>query len=67
MNYRMMGKFIAQILIIEALFMIPAALISLGYGEYPTMWSFGATIGITAAVSAALYWLCKDAPSAFYA
>ena len=34
MNYKMMGRFISQILIIEALF------ISLGYGEYPTMWSF---------------------------
>ena len=32
MNYKMMGKFIAQILFLEAVFMIPAALISLGFG-----------------------------------
>ena len=67
MNYKMMGKFIAQILIIEALFMLPAALICLGYGEMATMWSFFASMGITGAVSAALYFWCKDAPSAFYA
>ena len=67
MNYKMMGKFIAQILIVEAVFMLPAGLISLGYGEYTAMWSFFAAIGITAAVSGALFLLCKGAPSAFYA
>ena len=67
MNYKMMGKFIAQILLVEAIFMLPAGFISLGYGEYNAMWSFFATIGITAAVSAGLFLLCKGAPSAFYA
>lgn len=67
MNYKMMGKFIAQILIVEAVFMLPAGFISLGYGEYTAMWSFFATIGITAFVSAVLFLLCKGAPSAFYA
>ena len=67
MNYKMMGKFIAQILLVEAIFMLPAGFISLGYGEHNAMWSFFATIGITAAVSAGLFLLCKGAPSAFYA
>ena len=67
MNYKMMGKFIAQILIIEALFMLPAAFICLGYGEISTMWSFLASLAITSLVSAVLYFGCKDAPSAFYA
>lgn len=67
MNYKMMGKFIAQILLVEAIFMLPAGFISLGYGEYNAMWSFFATIGITATVSAGLFLLCKGAPSAFYA
>ena len=67
MNYKMMGKFIAQILIIEALFMIPAGFISLGYGEYNAMWSFLAAMALTALVSGALFLLCKGAPSAFYA
>ena len=67
MNYKMMGKFIAQILIIEAVFMIPAGFISLGYREYTAMWSFWAAVGLTSAVSGILFLLCKGAPSAFYA
>ena len=67
MNYKMMGRFIAQILMVEALFMIPAGIISLCYGEIAAMWSFLASIGITALVSLVLYLLCKGAPSAFYA
>ena len=67
MNYKMMGRFISQILIVEALFMIPAAIISLCYGEYTAMYSFAATLGVTALVSMVLHFLCKGAPSAFYA
>ena len=67
MNYRMMGKFIAQILLVEAVFMLPASLISLGYGEINAMWSFFASMGITAAVSAVCFFFCKGAPNAFYA
>lgn len=67
MNYKMMGRFISQILMLEALFMIPAGIISLCYGEYGAMWSFWATVGITMAISGVLYRICKGAPSAFYA
>ncbi len=67
MNYKMMGRFISQILMVEALFMIPAGVISLCYGEFTTMWSFGAAMAITIVVSGVLHLLCKGAPSAFYA
>ncbi len=67
MNYKMMGRFIAQILTIEGLFMIPALLVSLGYGENNAANSFLITIGIIAALAAVLFLLCKGAPSAFYA
>ena len=67
MNYKMMGKFIAQILILEALFMIPAGIISLCYCEYSAMWSFLISIVATALVSVILFSLCKSAPNAFYA
>jgi trk system potassium uptake protein TrkH len=67
MNYKMMGKFIAQILIIEAIFMIPAMFISLGYGEYSAMWSFLVSLAACAVVSGVLFFSCKGAPSAFYA
>ena len=67
MNYKMMGRFIGQILMVEAVFMIPAAFISLGYGEYNAMWSFWVTIAATLLVSGVLQLICKGAPSAFYA
>ena len=40
MNVKMMGRFIAQIIAIEAAFMIPALAISLGYGEAPAAKAF---------------------------
>ncbi len=67
MNYKMMGRFIGQILMVEAVFMIPAGIISLCYGEYNAMWSFWATIAISLLVSGVLHLVCKGAPSAFYA
>ena len=67
MNYKMMGRFISQILFIEAFFMIPALCISLGCGEGHAVRAFAITIAITAAISMALYLVCKGAPSAFHA
>ena len=67
MNYKMMGRFIAQILVIEGLFMIPAAIISLCCGEYPAVWSFLIALAACCLVSLVLHLLCKGAPSAFYA
>ncbi len=67
MNYKMMGRFIAQILTIEGVFMIPAAVISLCYHEGTAAKSFLITMGIIAVLCAVLFLLCKGAPSAFYA
>ena len=67
MNYKMMGRFLSQILFVEAFFMIPALAISLGYGEYPAARAFGITLALIAAISLLLYLLCKGAPSAFRA
>ena len=67
MNYRMMGRFMGNILMVESVFMLPAAIISLCYGEYDTIWSFLAAAGITFLVALGLHFLCKGAPRAFYA
>ena len=67
MNYKMMGRFISQILFLEAFFMIPALLIGLGYREFTAAQSFGITIALILAVALVLYRICKGAPSAFYA
>ena len=67
MNYKMMGRFIGLILMVEALFMIPAGIIGLCYGEYTAMWSFWAAMAACLAVASILLLVCKGAPSAFYA
>ena len=65
MNYKMMGRFIAQTLSVETLFMIPALLISLFSGETLAVQGFLITMGILVAVCLCLLLLCKGAPTAF--
>ena len=67
MNYRMMGKFISQILAVEAVFMIPALLISLFCKESNATKGFIMALAIIALVVIILYAICKDAPNGFYA
>ena len=67
MNYKMMGRLTAQLLLIEGLFLIPALLISLGYGESATVHGFVATLALIAVLAVPLYFLCRNARSAFYA
>ena len=65
MNYAMMGRFLAQTLSVEAVFMIPALLISLFLGESAAALGFLLTLGIFLLVCGCLYFLCKGAPTAF--
>ncbi len=65
MNMKMMGRFIAQIVAIEAAFMLPALAVSLGYGEWPAVQAFALTVGIMLALAAGLYALCRKAGRLF--
>lgn len=67
MNYKMMGRFLAQILFLEGLFMIPALLISFACGDTGVVRSFLYTMALIAGLCALLFPICKGAPSAFYA
>ena len=67
MNYKMMGRFTAQILSIEGAFMIPALCISLFCGDAMAARGFMATLLIIAGLCTALFLICRGAPSAFYA
>ncbi|MBR6654325.1 MAG: TrkH family potassium uptake protein [Oscillospiraceae bacterium] len=67
MNYKMMGRFIAQILAIEAAFMIPALLISAFGGEKAAAMGFVYSIMIIVAVAALLWLFCRGAKKGFYA
>ena len=65
MNFKMMGRFIAQIIAIEAAFMAPALAISLGYGEWPGVHAFAVTIGIMLMLAAIMFALCRKADRLF--
>lgn len=45
MNYKLMGRFISKILMVEAVFMVPAMLISLWEREYGAVRAFMWTLG----------------------
>ena len=64
MNFKIIGRFIAQILAIELLFMLPALGISLGFGEWRSVQAFLCTIGLLGLIALVLYLVCKKAPNA---
>lgn len=65
MNYKMIGRFLAKILLIEALCMIPAALISLISREWNALQSFLATIALIMAAYGLLRLLCRKSGGNF--
>ena len=67
MNYKMMGRFLAQILFLEGVLMIPALGISLFCGDASAVQGFLISIAVALVISAVLHRICRGAPSAFYA
>ena len=67
MNYKMMGRFLAQILSLEGALMIPALGISLYCGDSPAAKGFLVSIVVAFLIAAVLNRICRGAPSAFYA
>ena len=62
-----MGRFLAQILAIEGVFMLPALSISLCCGDGMAVKGFLITLAILFGIVAVLSLLCRGAPSAFHA
>lgn len=67
MNYKMVGRFLAQILVIEGIFMIPPLLIGLANGETDATKAFFFSILIIAVAAGFLRVTCRHADSGFYA
>ena len=65
MNYKMMGRFIGLIIAIEAVFMIPALLISAFYGEFSAVQGFVITLIIMLASGGLLLLTCRNAKRIF--
>ena len=64
MNFKIMGRFIAQILTIEGCFMIPAALLCLYFGETAALYGFLITMAAITFTATVLFGLCRKAPRA---
>lgn len=67
MNYKVMGRFIGKILLVEVVFMLPALGISLFLGEWESVRGFLVGIGISLLVAGILLLLCRNYKKAFYA
>ena len=65
MNVRMIGRILAQIIAIEAVFLLPAMGISMGYGEQHTVQAFLLTLAIMGTVAASLWLICRKASKRF--
>ena len=64
MNYKMIGRFTAQTLFVETLFMLPALAISLFCREALAVTGFLYAIALLILVQSVLWLLCKGAPNA---
>ena len=67
MNYKMMGRLDALILAVEAVFMLPAFLISLFMGEQAAAQAFLLSMGIILGIAGILALLSRKAKRDFYA
>ena len=67
MNYKMMCRFMAQILTIESVFMIPALIISICGGETSAVRGFLMTLVLMLLIELILFAIGRKAPDDFYA
>lgn len=67
MNYKIVGRFLSQILFLEAVLMLPAFLICIVDHTYRAGAAFLLSMGITVFVAAALFLFCRKAEKKFYA
>lgn len=67
MNYKLMGRLISKILMVEAVFMVPAMLISLWEREYGAVRAFMWTLGAVVLAAGLLRLLSKGSQNKFYA
>ncbi len=67
MNYKMIGRFIAQILLVEATFMVPALFLSLYDQEHRASQAFVFSLSLISCTVILLHFFCRNAKKGFYA
>lgn len=65
MNFKMMGRFLAQIMALEAAFLVPAFGISLYFGESGAGKAFLLSIAVMALLAGVLFLLCRGGDKFF--
>ncbi len=65
MNFKMTGRFLAQIIFLEAVFLIPALIISLYHREGAAAGAIGISAGIMAVIAGILWLLCRNSTRRF--
>ncbi len=65
MNFKMIGRFLSQIIAVEAFFMLPALILSLCCGESKATYAFLLTLAIMVLLGAALWLSCRKAGKLF--
>ena len=65
MNLKMIGRFLAQLVALEAILLIPALGISLGYTEWNAAAAMGISMAIMLAFSGLLWLLCRHSGKRF--
>ncbi len=67
MNYKMVGRLIGKMLVVEAVFMIPALFISLFEREYRAVLGFAVSMAVIFVIAGVLSLLCRGSQKKFYA
>ena len=67
MNYKMMCRFLGLILLVEALFMLPAVIVSIYFGEWVAMQALLVAAAITGFVAVILQFIGRKSEKRFYA
>ena len=65
MNYKMMGRFIARIILIEMAFLLPALVISLVGREQDAVFGFLCSLGVMAVLCGVLFLICRKSGRLF--
>ena len=67
MNYKMIGRFLSRMVAVEAVFLLPALLISLYHAELTVVYGFLSTLAIMVLVCGLLFILCRKSGTVFTA
>ena len=67
MNYKMMCRFLGLILLVDALFMLPAVIVSIYFGEWVAMQALLVAVAITGFVAVILQFIGRKSEKRFYA